>query len=97
MTGQSREIPTILNERLSLIQAIAAANCDYQRMNQIASGMMILDQKDEDEGIEDEARNLEREANADAMERCMERIDALEARLAALDQELANATGRNGK
>ncbi len=52
MTGRSRNIQTILEARLALIQAISEANSENLRLNQIASGMMILDQKDEEDGAD---------------------------------------------
>jgi len=97
MTEQSRDIQTILNERLQLIQAIAAANCEALRLNQIASGMMILDQKDEVDGTETDPRGAERDANDTALDRCMSRIEGLDAQLADLDRELKTATERKAK
>lgn len=95
MTDQPRDIQTILNERLELIQAIAAANSETLRLNQIASGMMILDQKDEVEGAMEDLRSDERDANEIALEFCRNRIDQLEALLAELDLELKTATERS--
>lgn len=97
MTGQPRDIQTILNERLALIQAIAAANCENLRLNQIASGMMILDQKDEIDGAETDPRSAERDANDTALTRCMTRIAELEAQMADLDRELRAVTERKAE
>jgi hypothetical protein len=88
MTGRSRDIQTLLEERLSQIQAISAANSEHMRLNQIASGMMILDQKDEIDGAEPDLRSPERDANAAALERCMTRIETLERGLAQLDRDI---------
>lgn len=93
--GQPRDIQTILNERLSLIQAIAAANCELLRLNQIASGMMILDQKYQIEGADADQRSNERDSNDTALDRCRDQIETLETQLAALDRELARATERD--
>lgn len=97
MTHQPRDIQTILNERLRLIQTISEANCEALRLNQIASGLMILDQKDEIDGAETDPRGAERDANETAQARCMARINGLEAQLHELDHELAQATERKAK
>lgn len=97
MTDQAREIHAILNERITLIQAIAQTNCEVLRLNQIASGMMFLDQKDEDDGAETDQRGAERDANETALIRCASRIEGLEAKLADLDRELTTATERKEK
>ncbi|MEY8828399.1 hypothetical protein AB9K34_08270 [Sedimentitalea sp. XS_ASV28] len=94
MTSRPRDIQTILNERLSIIQAIAAANSENLRLNQIAGGMMILDQKDEVEGTDDDLRRDDRAANDTALTRCTAGIEKLEAKLAVLDRELEAATER---
>lgn len=97
MTNQQRDIQTILVARITLIQSISAANCECLRLNQIASGLMILDQMDEDQGVADATRDIERTANDEAVARCRSRIEDLERQLAELDRELANTTGRNRK
>ncbi len=94
MTGQPRDFRVILEERLTLIQRIASANSEHLRLNQIASGMMILDQKDEVEGADEDMRSDERDANDTAIDQCRRQIEALEAQLVVLDRELAKATER---
>ena len=91
--GQSRSISVILNERLEVTQAIAAANVEHLRLSQIASGMMVLDMKDREDGVETDARLRQRAENEAARDRCMDEISALEAQLARLDREL-EATAR---
>jgi len=88
MTGQSRSIQDILMDRLKVTQDIAAANVEHMRLNQKASGMMVLDMKDEEDGVVDEAREVARRQNEAALERSADRINALEGRLSALDAEI---------
>ncbi|SFJ95985.1 hypothetical protein [Celeribacter neptunius] len=105
MTGQSGDLHILLSERLVLIQAIATANSEHLRLNQIAGGMMILDQKDALDGVEEGAeegpeqdrRNQARDANDTAIDQCRDRIAALEAQLADLDRKLAKATEDHSK
>lgn len=95
MTDQSRKIQTIMEKRISLVQAIAAANCEHLRLSQIASGFLLLDQKDEEEGTEIGASASDRAENSDALDASMTRIETLESELADLDRELAAATERD--
>jgi hypothetical protein len=95
MTGRPPEIQTMLNKRLSLIQAISTANCEHMRLTQIASGMMILDQMHEMEGSDTNVRSSKRDENADALERCMNTIETLETELAQLDGDLATSSKRD--
>lgn len=88
MTGQSRDLRDILMDRLAITQDIAAANVEQLRLNQKASGMMVLDMKDELDGVFDDERDAERIQNHAALERSMEKIIALEERLSELDAEL---------
>ncbi len=97
MTGQSRDIQAIFEARLVVIQAISQANSENLRLNQIASGMMILDLKDEEDGANIAPAGAEREAVETALETCRDRIEMLEAELAQLDRELKTATGRQQK
>ncbi|AVW89826.1 hypothetical protein [Celeribacter baekdonensis] len=88
MTGQSRSLQDILMDRLKVTQDIAAANVEHMRLNQKASGMMVLDMKDEEDGVVDEGREVERRQNEAALERSADIITALEGRLSALDAEI---------
>lgn len=97
MTGQSRSVQTILTERLEVTQAIAAANVEHLRLSQIASGMMVLDMKDEDDGADSSHRDGARQQNYEALERCMEEINKLEGQLASLDRELDATVNREDK
>ncbi len=92
MTGQDRDIRSLLDARLELIRAIAEANSEALRLQQIAGGMMFLDQKDEEDGTVADPRAPERDANAAALERCRDHIETLEARLSDLDRALGAAT-----
>ncbi len=94
MTGQPRNIQTILAARLAVIQSISEANSETLRLNQIASGMMILDQKDAEDGADVAPGAAERAAVDAAFETCRARIETLEAALAELDRELKAATER---
>lgn len=94
MTGQSRNIQTIFEARLALIQVISEANSEVLRLNQIASGMMILDQKNKEDGADVAPAETERAAVEAALERCHDHIETLEADLAELDRELKTATER---
>lgn len=89
MSGQSPSVYALLNARLEVTQAIAAENVEHLRLSQIASGMMVLDMKDREDGVEDAGRAEDRARNAAAIERCMEQINRLEAQLADLDRQLA--------
>ncbi|WP_339692432.1 hypothetical protein [Celeribacter baekdonensis] len=91
MTGQSRSLQDILMDRLKVTQDIAAANVEHMRLNQKASGMMVLDMKDEEDGVADEGREVERRQNEAALERSADIITALEGRLSALDAEIDTA------
>lgn len=97
MTDQNQKIQTIMSKRLALVQEIATANSEQLRLNQIASGILVLDQKDDEDGTEIGASDAERAANADALEACMTRIESLETELATVDQELSAATERDDK
>lgn len=88
MTGQSRSIQDILMDRLKVTQDIAAANVEHMRLNQKASGMMVLDMKDEEDGVVDKDREVARRQNEAALERSADRINDLEGRLSALDAEI---------
>lgn len=95
MTDQNHKIQTIMTRRISLVQAIAAANCEHLRLNQIASGFLVLDQKDDEAGTDLGAGDAERATNAEALAACMTRIETLETELAAVDQDLAAITERD--
>lgn len=97
MTGQPRDIQTIFEARLALIQAISEANSENLRLNQIASGMMILDQKNEEDGADAAPCDTERDAIDTALDRCRDRIETLEGQLSELDRELKTATERDSE
>ncbi len=97
MTDMNGKIQTIMTRRISLVQAIAAANCEHLRLNQIASGILVLDQKDDEDGTELGADDAERATNADALAACVTLIESLETELAAVDQELAAITESDDK
>lgn len=82
----------MLEERLRITQEIAAENVEHLRLSQIASGMMVLDMKDEQDGVSDRARDLKRQENFNALERCMNRINDLEASLKSVDKALSAAS-----
>ena len=92
MTDQRHKIQSVLVRRISVVQAIAAANCEQLRLNQIASGMLILDLKDDEDGTDIGASSAERSAHDAALEACATKIETLEADLALLDRELAAIT-----
>lgn len=91
MTGQTRSVYTILSDRLKVTQDIAAANVEHLRLSQISRGLMILDMKDEEDGVETDPRQDERQENDAAFDQCMSEIKKLEAELARLDRELERA------
>ncbi len=91
MTGQSRSIDEILMDRMKATQAIAEANTEQLRLNQKASGMMVLDMKDERDGVTESAHGSARSHNDAALEENTDNINRLEARLSVLDQELEAA------
>lgn len=88
MTGQSRSIEDILMDRLRATQDIADANTEQLRLNQIASGLMVLDLKDDRDGVGVSLHADEQARTHTALEKNMERINQLEQRLSALDDEL---------
>ncbi|WP_300581133.1 hypothetical protein [Marivita sp.] len=96
MTGQSRSMNEILKDRLRATQDIAEANMEQLRLNQKASGMMVLDMKDERDGIADSAHETAQARNDAALEANVDRIGRLEARLSALDEELEAAIKEQG-
>lgn len=94
MTGQSRSVDAILSDRLRATQDIALANMEHLRLNQQAGGLMILDQKDEEDGIVNREREAETARNRAALQQNMEHLVRLEGRLAALDEELEAAISK---
>lgn len=100
MTDQPREIRDIMKDRIDIIQAIAAANTQHLRLNQEASGFMVLDMKDERDGVEDAAHDTARDAarqrNDAALEDNLQTINRLDATLSALDEELETAMKEHG-
>ncbi|MCB4458062.1 hypothetical protein [Leisingera sp. McT4-56] len=91
MTGQSRKTGDILMDRVKTIQAIARANTEQLRLNQKASGLMVLDMKDVRDGVEDHAHEEAQAQNDAALKENTETINRLEAMLSALDEELGAA------
>lgn len=96
MTGQSRRTDDILKDRVEIIQAIARANTERLRLNQKASGMMVLDMKDARDGVESSAHEEAQAQNDAALEENTETINRLEASLSALDEELEAAMKEQG-
>lgn len=96
MTGQSRSIDEILKDRIQTIQAIAEANTERLRLNQKASGMMVLDMKDARDGVTDHAHEGAQVRNDAALEQNQGMITRLDARLAELDHELEAAMKEQG-
>lgn len=88
MTDPVRNLHTVLMDRLQITQDIAAANVEHLRLNQKASGIMVLDMKDEEDGTSDAERDAERLENLRALEVNMDKINDLEAKLSAVDKEL---------
>lgn len=84
-------------ERLDVTQEIAAANVEHLRLNQKASGLMILDMKDDEDGVSDAAKDAERLQNLRALEVNMDKINDLEAKLKAVDEELELAAQEEEK
>ncbi len=97
MTRSVRNVYVLLNERLAITQEIAAANVEHLRLNQKASGMMVLDMKDDEDGVTDASRDAERLENFRALEVNIKKINDLEAKLSALDAELEAATQEEQK
>ncbi|MBV6635530.1 MAG: hypothetical protein KI788_06470 [Mameliella sp.] len=85
MSDQRRTVQDILMERLETIQGISEITAEHLRLTQKQSGMQVLDMAEDDEnpGV---AREMGRTEGA--LETCKEKIDALERRLAELDEEL---------
>lgn len=88
MTGQSRKTGDILMDRMKTIQAIAQANTEQLRLNQRASGLMVLDMKDARDGVEDHAHEGAQAQNDAALKENTETINRLETRLSAFEGEL---------
>ncbi|CAN0303362.1 unnamed protein product [Chrysoparadoxa australica] len=88
MSGQSRSIEAILKDRLEVTLQIAEANTTQLRLNQKASGMMVLDLKDERDGVADSAHEDEQARNDVARDANLNKITDLEKKLSALDEEL---------
>ncbi|MDK3075021.1 hypothetical protein QO034_18180 [Sedimentitalea sp. JM2-8] len=96
MTGQSRKTDDILMDRVETIQAIAQANTEQLRLNQKASGLMVLDMKDARDGVKDHAHEDVQIRNDLALKENAETINRLEARLSSLDEELEAAMKEKG-
>lgn len=97
MTSPPRKLHELLMERLDVTQEIAAANVEHLRLNQKASGLMILDMKDDEDGVSDAAKDAERLQNLRALEVNMDKINDLEAKLKAVDEELELAAQEEEK
>lgn len=95
MTGQSRSIDAILKQRLKTIETIAQANTEQLRLNQKASGMMVLEMKDDRDGVTDSANVAARALIQDALDDNLNTINRLEQDLASLDEELASAVKKD--
>jgi len=96
MTGQSRKFDAILTDRIAIIQAIAEANTVQLRLNQKASGLMVLDMKDARDGVSDSDHEGAQSRNDAALAENADKITRLEARLSALDEELEAAMKEQG-
>lgn len=92
MKPPARDVQDILMDRLKVTQEIAAANVEHLRLNQKASGLMVLEMKDDEDGVTDAERDAERVRNFRALEVNMEKINDLEAALNAIDKELEAAS-----
>ncbi|MGB0659792.1 MAG: hypothetical protein ACPGNV_06390 [Mangrovicoccus sp.] len=91
MTGQLRAIDEILMDRLRIVQAIAEANTVQLRLNQKASGMMVLEMKDDLDGKNCAVRiDGKTQLDTDLAEN-LDKIHQLEDQLSSLDEELATA------
>lgn len=88
MSGQSRSIEEILKDRLQVTLQIAEANTMQLRLNQKASGMMVLDLKDERDGVADSSHEDEQARNDAALDDNLNKITDLEKKLSSLDEEL---------
>lgn len=95
MMGQSRSIDDILKDRLTATQAIAQANTEQLRLNQKASGIMVLDLKDERDGVANSDHEAARTRNATALQDNLDMINRLEKELSLLDEELAAAVKKD--
>lgn len=91
MTGQQRSIQDILMDRLKATQDIAEANTEHLRLNQKASGLLVLDMKIERDGESDDEHEETQAATEAALEENWNKITQLEQRLALLDEELEAA------
>lgn len=95
MTGAARDIDAILRDRLAATQAIAAANTEQLRLNQKASGLMVLDLKDDRDGVTDCATARAQARTALALQDNLDKINRLEQALSSLDEELAAAVTKD--
>ena len=95
MTDRPRDIDAILRDRLAATQAIAEANTEQMRLNQKASGMMVLDMKDARDGVTDSKHEAAMARNAAALDDNLHRITRLEQALSSLDEELAAAVRKD--
>lgn len=96
MTDQPRSIKDVLMDRLKATQDIAAANTEQLRLNQMASGLMVLEMKDERDGVVRDSQTRERSENDAALARNMKKINRLEQRLSSLDDELEDLMKKEG-
>ncbi|WP_417524046.1 hypothetical protein [Marinovum sp.] len=95
MTGPTREVDAILRDRLAATQAIAEANTEQLRLNQKASGLMVLDMMDDRDGVRDSANAAAQARTAQALQDNLDKINRLEQALSSLDEELAAAVTKD--
>ncbi|WP_323770153.1 hypothetical protein [Antarctobacter sp.] len=94
MSGQSRSIAEILKDRLQITLRIAEANTEQMRLNQMASGMQVLEMKDARDGVIDSDHEAEQARTDAAREDNLTKINDLEKQLSSLDAELESITSK---
>ncbi len=97
MTAPPRSVAVILQDRLTTIQSIAEANTEQLRLTQQARGMMVLEMKDDSDGVTDPAHTAAQARNLAALDDTLTRINRLEQQLSSLDDELAAAMQKDAQ
>lgn len=87
MPGQSNDMARLFESRMQVISALSKENAEMLRILQLRSGHDILMMKDPESSETD----IGQDAAEDEMKACKARIDALEAQLAGIDQQIETA------
>jgi len=90
MASQSNPFEALLQKRMELLMKIAEANANHLRLQQIKSGKdFILMMEPNGDPSEEPQEDTEAALDVNLI-----RLEALDQRMARIDQEIANAAGK---